>query len=120
MLLHMNFTFLVLFFFLHYYKNPSQESATSEVVPVLPVTNPKTLEEGDLLFSESFVQKLDEDDIPIPSNSTCKMRASCRNPATYKHSKNISCAQHASADMKPFNPATRKRKQVLEETDHEV
>ena len=108
------------FFFLHYYKNPSQESATSEVVPVLAVTNPKTLEEGDHLYSESFAQKSDEDEIPIPPNSTCKMRASCRSPATYKNSKYISCAQHATADMKPFNPANRKRKQVLEENDLEV
>ena len=118
MFLHMNFTFR--FFFLHYYKNPSQESATSEVVPVLAVTNPKTLEEGDHLYSESFAQKSDEDEIPIPPNSTCKMRASCRSPATYKNSKYISCAQHATRDMKPFNPANRKRKQVLEENDLEV
>ena len=117
----MNFTFLVLFFFfLHSNKNPSQESATSEVVPVLAVTNPKTLEEGDQLDSESFAQKSDEDEIPIPPNSTCKMRASCRSPATYKNSKYISCAQHATRDMKPFNPANRKRKQVLEENDPEV
>ena len=92
-----------------------------EVEPELPIAPlQKTQEEGDQMFAQSFQQKSDEDELPVLPNSTCKMRAGCRGLATYKNSKHISCAQHATSDMNPFNPSTRKRKQVLEETDSEV
>ena len=48
------------------------------------------------------------------------MKAGCTVTATSKNSISIACAQHATHDMKPFNPSIRKRKQVREESDNEV
>ena len=81
----------------------------------------KSVGEGDQLFSDSFksVDVSDDDDIPVPANATCKLRAGCRQVATYKSSVGIACAQHATSDMKPFNPANRKRKQI-NNSDHDI
>ena len=70
--------------------------------------------EGNQLFSDSFksVDVSEDDDIPVPANATCKLRAGCRQVATYKSSVGIACAQHATSDMKPFNPANKKRKHI--------
>ena len=80
-----------------------------EVEPELPIAPlQKTQEEGDQMYAQAFQQKSDEDELPVLPNSTCKMRAGCRGLATYKNSKHISCAQHATSDIKPFNPSTER------------
>ena len=78
------------------------------------VTTVENLKSGDENFQKSFSSPAveSEDGIPMP-NATCKMRASCRKPASSKNMTAISCPEHASLDMKPFTPSTRKRKQVL-------
>ena len=81
----------------------SEESATAKL---------KTSAETDKLFAGSLAtgDVSDDNDIPVPPNATCKMSAGCRVAASYKNSIGIACAQHATQDMKPFNPATRKSK----------
>ena len=58
--------------------------------------------EGNQLFSDSFksADVSEDDDIPVPANATCKLRAGCRQVVTYKSSISIACAQHATSDMK--------------------
>ena len=79
----------------------------------------KSLGEGNKLFSDSFksVDVSDDDDIPLPANASCKLSVGCRQVATYKNSIGIACAQHATSDMKPFNPANKKRKHI-NNSDH--
>ena len=88
----------------------------------MATANLKTCAESDKLFAESLStgDVSDDNDIPVLLNANCKMRAGCRTAASYKNSFSIVCAQHATHDMKPFNPATRQHKQVHEESDTEV
>ena len=53
--------------------------------------------ESDKLFAESFAtgNVSDDNDIPVPPNANCKMRAGCTTLASYKNSISIACAQRS-------------------------